>query len=100
MQLYMQGESTDSADSAPSEQKHQKRPSSALSRGRGRRGGEKSMSSESDNPLKHQLSTYIRRVAELETRVEELTVKSEVHTYICTYFILKTYYSVASEQHK
>ena len=78
----MQVDSTDSADSALSKQKHQKISSSALSRGRGRRGGEKSMSSESDNPLKHQLSTYMRRVAELETRVEELTVRSEVRAYI------------------
>lgn len=32
----------------------------------------------SEEPLKRQLHTYIKRVAELETRVEELTIKSEV----------------------
>ena len=29
--------------------------------------------------MKHQLNIYIKRVAELETRVEELTIRAEVH---------------------
>ena len=31
-----------------------------------------------EDPMKHQLNTYIKRVAELETRVEELTIRAEV----------------------
>ena len=31
-----------------------------------------------EDPVKQQLHTYIKRVAELETRVEELTIRAEV----------------------
>ena len=35
-----------------------------------------------NEPLRQQLNTYIKRVAELETRIEELTIRSEVWQYV------------------
>jgi hypothetical protein len=72
------GESSGSADS-PSQQRRQQthgRPKS----GTQRHGGEGDQISEGpseEDPMKHQLNTYIKRVAELETRVEELTIRAE-----------------------
>ena len=75
----VQGESSGSTDS-PSQQRRQQthgRPKS----GTQRHGGEGDQISEGpsvEDPMKHQLNTYIKRVAELETRVEELTIRAEV----------------------
>ena len=75
----MQAESSGSADS-PSQQRRRQthgRPKS----GTQRHGGEGDQISEGpseEDPMKHQLNTYIKRVAELETRVEELTIRAEV----------------------
>ena len=38
--------------------------------------------------MKHQLNTYIKRVAELETRVEELTIRAEVSPLLLSHTCL------------
>ena len=62
---------------SPSQQRKQLRSDQSKterSRGERERGGEESR----EDPMRKQLNTYIKRVAELETRIEELTIRAEV----------------------
>ena len=67
--VQVQGSATADSTSQQGKEKAQERPKSARQRERGEI---------EENPMKHQLNTYIKRVAELETRVEELTIRAEV----------------------
>ena len=60
---------------SPSQQRKQLRSEQSKTEKREReRGGEESR----EDPMRKQLNTYIKRVAELETRIEELTIRAEV----------------------
>ena len=72
-----------SPDSSPAQRRKNEpdRPSHSGEAGGGTQGRVEErgrLSADEDNPLREQLSTYIKRIAELETRVEELTIRSEV----------------------
>ena len=72
--LLSQAQGSGSPDS-PSQQRKQLRSEQNKTEKREReRDGEESR----EDPMKKQLNTYIKRVAELETRIEELTIRAEV----------------------